>query len=364
MSRLISICIALFFFGVFFTSIALAQESFSSPFNGKVLDYSNTQENYSFILAGHIYGSPTSTSVYPSVSFISNIDMINHNNVTFLILMGDIYGSARPPYIENFKKSIISKIDVPMFNAVGNHDVGSHGYVENRELYVENFGHTIYDFTYGSEMYIILDGEIDQGEITGEQLGYLKDVIEQAIKTNDVKNVFIIVHKLIWTVGNNELHIIKRNKNSQNGYAKSDNFQSVVLPEIARLSQTKNVYVASGDIGVSWSFPLFYHRDEKYNITYIASGIGDTERDAIIKVDILDGDVIFTPISLTGEELHELNYYDVNFWSSYFGNRNPLYERIIRISNNIYFQFGVIVTTIIFSIFVVTATIYTRRKKL
>lgn len=61
------------------------------------------------------------------------------------------------------------------------------------------------------------------------------------------------------------------------------------MPEIMRLSQTKKVFMMSGDIGVSWSLPLFYHEDEKHNITYIACGLGDTEKDAIIKVDITRG---------------------------------------------------------------------------
>lgn len=355
MYRLISMCIMLFILGMCLTSTVLAQNSIVSPLNGKVLDSSNTTKNYSFFLIGHVYGNPESPSVYPSASFLSNIDMLNHNNASFFILMGDNFQKCEPDYIENFKKSILSKIDVPVFNAVGNHDVG------NRELYGSHFGMTFYDFVYGSEMYIILDSEINQGEIAGDQLNYLNNAVQNAIDANEVKNVIIIIHKLIWTVGDDELKPIYQNLNAQSGYAKNDEFQSIILPQFVRLSKTKNVYVASGDIGVSWSLPLFYHKDERYNITYVASGIGDTKRDAIIRVDISEGEVTFSPISLTGEELHGLSYYDVNYWTSHFGN-NALFDRINRISHNIYFQFGVVLTAFISCVFAGTIILYTRRE--
>jgi hypothetical protein len=325
--------------------LAFGAESISiiSPLNGKVLELPDTPQEYSFLCAGHVYGAPESPSVFPSASFLANIDMINKNNATFFILLGDYLRAANPDYIENFKASVCSKVEIPVFNAVGNHDV------TNRELYESHFGQTFFDFKHGSELFIVLDGQINNGEIVGEQLEYLKGVLDYANKSEEIKNVFIFSHNLIWSKNDAYLErTVYPHTNSHSHYENTDNFKSVVMPEIIRLSQTKKIFVISGDIGVSWSLPLFYHEDEKHNITYVACGLGDTEKDAIIKVDITGGggEVTFEPISLTGEKLEEINHYGIDYWATYFceqegSAQSKLSYKIQRVLTNIYFRLGI-----------------------
>lgn len=343
--RLFLFCIIVFLLWAPVCPSALGAESISitSPLNGKVLELSDTPQGYSFLCAGHVYGAPPSPSVFPSASFLANIDMINKNNATFFILLGDNIRAANPVHIENFKASLCSKVEIPMFNAVGNHDVG------NRELYESHFGRTYFDFRQGSELFIVLDGQINRGEIAGEQLEYLKSALDNATKSKEIKNVFLFSHNLIWS--KNDVHLertVYPHTNSHSNYENIDNFKSVVMPEIIRLSQTKKVFMMSGDIGVSGSLPLFYHEEEKHNITYVACGLGDTEKDAIIKVDITrEGEVTFAPISLTDEKLEEINHYGIDYWATYFGGQegrthSTLSDKIQRVLTNIYFRLGIV----------------------
>ena len=344
--------IFLLIIGVYTCPPVQGLQTITSPLNGKVLELSNdTAKEYSFLIAGHLYGSPGSSSVYPSASFLANIDMINQNNASFFVLLGDNYQVGQQNYVDNFKASVCSKIEIPMFNAVGNHDV------MDRELYDINFGRTYFDFKVGSELFIILDSEINQGEIVGDQLSYLNNTLNRAADSSDINNVFIFVHKLIWAVNNENLDVVYQNLNSRVGYTKNNNFKSSIMPDITRLAKTKEVYIISGDIGVKWSLPLFYYEDEKYNISYVACGLGDTDKDAIVQVDILKGgEVTFKPLSLTGQELDDLSYYGTNYWTLYFNgttNNDGVYKYIgktDRAIRNIYFQFGFVLSLVLVSI--------------
>lgn len=322
-------------------------ETIISPINDKVLVLPETSQKFSFFAVGHIYGAPGSASVFPSSTLLANIEMINNNNAKFIISMGDNFQKGEEKYIESFIMSTSSKIEIPMFNAVGNHDV------IDRELYESYFGQTNLDFRYGSNLFIILDTEKDNGEIIGEQLNYLNNTLNYAIKTKNINNVFIISHKLIWCVNDEELEVVYQNLNGNGGYAENDNFKNIVLPEIIRTSKTKNIYMLSGDIGVGWSLPLFYHKDTN-NIIYIATGLGDTEKDTILHITVSkEGLVAFKTVSLTGEESEDLKHYDIDYWNNYFENKNKITDKIMNVFKNRYFHFGVLFNLMLVGFFVV-----------
>ena len=79
----------------------------------------------------------------------------------------------------------------------------------------------------------------------------------------------------------------------------------------------------SGDIGCCEHSPitLFYEKDTNHNVTYVACGLGESEKDAVIKVDITaQGEVTLTPISLAGAELESIEHYGIDYWTTYFSN--------------------------------------------
>ena len=54
----------------------------------------------------------------------------------------------------------------------------------------------------------------------------------------------------------------------------------------------------------------------------------------------------FAPISLTGEELEEINHYGIDYWATYFceqegSAQSKLSYKIQRVLTNIYFRLGI-----------------------
>ncbi|PCJ58655.1 MAG: hypothetical protein COA79_12930 [Planctomycetota bacterium] len=63
-----------------------------SPLNGNKLFPEKIGNTYSFLLAGHIYGSPDGgeASLYPASSLLANLDYINYLDPAFFMFLGDI----------------------------------------------------------------------------------------------------------------------------------------------------------------------------------------------------------------------------------------------------------------------------------
>jgi len=308
-----------------------------SQINGKILDSNNVPEKYSFLVCGHIYGDPN-PSVYPSASFHANMNMMNNTDAKFFVSLGDMLRISNEEHADNFKKSIAT-LRMPLFNAVGNHDVS------NREFYENNFGRTYYDFTYGSEKYIFLDTELSaKGEIIGDQMEYFMRACEEALKNPDISNVFIFSHKLIWSV-KSDYQIVYKHSNAPY-YFDTTSFIDNIEPILNQLAKKKAVYWISGDIGVQWSLPIFFQKERGTNITFAAVGIGDTEKDAVLKIDVNNGEIDIIPISLTHSEVYSIEYYGTKYWENYFQNISTenisIESRLIRVIRNKYFWAGAI----------------------
>jgi len=295
------------------------------------------------LIAGHLYGAPENgRSVFPSASILGMLYEINSMDCSFFVSLGDNFRRANDIQMINYKKSFANQLNFPIVNAVGNHDI------TDRKKYVNNFGNTYYDFVYGSELYIFLDSELDHSKIMGDQLNYFINVIKQKAVNPNIKNVFIFSHKLIWAVNIPKYQVVYHHLNSQSGYEQDNNFNSIIIPILKNLVKDKNVIWISGDIGCSWSLPLFYDKDNNTGITFIATGLGDTEKDLILKVNIKHGDVKFSPLSIGAGDINNITHYDLQYWNNYFvgfhGSQFPLtyFSKIRRMLLHKYYWFGVL----------------------
>ena len=143
-------------------------------------------QNFSFLIAGHAYGSQ-SQSVYPCQSLTQNIEKINSDSSEFMILLGDNFRIADSINIALFKSSFLNKLNIPVFNALGNHDVNMRykdEFKQNYENYHKHFSSkTYYQFSINSSLFIILDTEMSEkdgrsnGTISGSQLAFLQKTI-------------------------------------------------------------------------------------------------------------------------------------------------------------------------------------------
>ena len=149
------------------------------------------ENEYSFLSTGHLYGAPQNIhSNHPSSSALGSIEKLNSFSSKFMVLCGDIFKSTDQILFQNFLNGFASKLNFPIYNAVGNHDVS------NRKLYNEYFGKTFFDFRYNSEKFIILDTELKDQLIVQEQLDYIENLFNNISSDSSIKK-YIYFHTQI-----------------------------------------------------------------------------------------------------------------------------------------------------------------------
>ena len=252
-------------------------------------------QGYSFYIAGHTYGKPAVESKGLYGPFTDKFHLINeYKSIKFGFLLGDLVKKASNEAWELVKKDLdfldprIENIIVP-----GNHDVGKGAHNALREIFLQQFGKTFFSFKHEKDLFIMLDGNINEWNISGEQLQFLKQSLPN--KKDSTSNIFIFSHQLIWQ-SSSKPEFKKIKPNSLEGRSNNLNFWDEVFPLFSDL--TNNVYFFSGDIG---AFPngneLFF---AKYlNVTFVATGMGGGMRDNFLIVSVIKDqvEIFFVPIN-------------------------------------------------------------------
>jgi hypothetical protein len=288
-----------------------------SPFNQ--LKIQDTAVNYSFIVSGHFYGASTNASTFPASSLLANIDQLNSQQAAFLISLGDLFMDVNDDYLDHYRKSLFNKIKIPLFNAVGNHDVS------NGNKYEKLFGPTYFSFRKETELFFVLNTEMDDGSIKNEQLDLLRNEL-QPDKLASVKNIYIFSHRPVWAE-----HLNKYKKlfsgNTRTTFGRN-NFMEDVLPLLQSVSRKKYVCWMSGSTaGGPASF--FYDKHEETNITFMQTAIRDQPWDAVLLVKIENSNVFYSGISFTGQKLNPVQSYNVKYWLGTPSAENKFNYRMI-----------------------------------
>ena len=180
--------------------------------------------------------------------------------------------------------------------------------MSNRELYESRYGITYYSFIHENDLIIVLDPNIDQWNISGDQLEFLQDVIDQNYQ--EVENIFVFFHQLLWRENDNIYQDII--PNSFEGRADIINFWSEIEPLFNDLPN--EVFMFCGDLGAaSYSTSVMY--DNYDNISFIGSGMGNEDGENFVVVNVLnDKSVEYDLICLSDVEncLGELTDYQLS----------------------------------------------------
>lgn len=129
-----------------------------------------------------------------------------------------------------------------------------------------------------------------------------------------LKNLFIFSHHLIWAPGNNNFDEVIKFTNAPFHYENEFlNWSKEIIPSLRELPDDKHIYFISGDIGLDSSIPYFYEKDEYGPITYVATGLGDTPEDSILRVVIEDDNVNIHIISLNNKNIE---LYGRQYWNN------------------------------------------------
>ena len=293
----------LFLIVVFFSIAASAQQE--SPFNRIIVD--NTEnDTYSFLISGHFYGGSSNSTHYPTNTLLANLDWINSTDASMLICLGDLFKDISNE-IPQYKSSFFNKLNIPLFNAVGNHDLTG-------DIYQENFGATFFYFHLNGDLHCVLDTEINNGDIINDQLKMIQ-AIAKICKENVINNVFFYAHRTVWKNSYQELDGLFVENTQGIG---DPNFKSDILPILDEISDKAEVFWFAGSLGPAPA-SFFYFEDTENEVTYIATAIRGLLRDALLAVDIDKGKVSFRPVSLTGQDLEPIEFYNVPYWNENVG---------------------------------------------
>ena len=281
-------------------AVQLLSAQVSSPFNKLVVN--DTACNYSFLVSGHFHGESTNISTFPASTVLANIDTLNALNSNFLMSLGDLFLDVTETDLEHYKNSLFRKLKMPLLNAVGNHDLA------NGNRYEKIFGKTYFSFTDHTELFIILNTEVNDGSILGDQLEMFKTAMKSA-GSSGIKNIFIFSHRPIWAEENSKYkNLFEGNTRSQFG---KPNFESTIRPLL--INSSSSIYWISGSLaGGPASF--FYDKEVNSSITFMQTAIRDLPRDAVLQVNVRDGKISFKGISLTGQQLEPVESYNIDYW--------------------------------------------------
>ena len=280
-------------------------------------------ENFNFLIAGHIYGNYKNlNSIYPASSFMANIDFMNKLKPEFMVLLGDSYRETTDIYIEAFKKSILNKVQMPIYSVIGNHEA------ENRETYQRIFGEPFYSFSKCKNLFIFLDTEqTENSHFSDKQLNFFKDELKKA---NFFDNIFIFSHKLIWASRDNNYSPVWHSMNIRGRNSDYEFYSLNVKPFIEKASKGSDVFFISGDIGLLSPETIFFNQENKF--TFIATGLGDRPDDNIILVSVSDeNSVDLKALSLFDQKMRDLSSFDFSKWIVKKNNSNNTFFNLFNL---------------------------------
>ena len=242
-------------------------------------------QGYSFFVAGHVYGKPDVKYNGIYEPFKSNSDL---NNCVFMplgFLLGDTVVEASNHefnILKNDIKSIGNKTNI--YISPGNHDVGTGPYNAKRDIYVKNFGETFKYFKYTNDLFILLDANLNNWNIIGDQLQMLKSLNSGE---NEYDNVFIFSHQVIWIDTENK-KFSGLIMNSESGKAEKLNFWNEVFPVINDIGE--KVFLFAGDVGAFDNKSEFFY-DNILGVDFFATGMGGGKRDNFLLLHVNHGKV-------------------------------------------------------------------------
>ena len=250
--------------------------------------------SYSFFIAGHTYGSPGVDNDGLHPAFKNKFDLIQSDgHIGFGVLTGDIVITGTEQNWNEVDNDIID-LGLPVYFAAGNHDM------TDRVLFESRYGQTYYSFVHQSDLFIVLDPNLDEWNISDDQLQFLENALNS--EAQNVNNIFVFFHQVLWWEPDNIYQNVTLN--SLAGRADTINFWNEIEPLFNGLP--KPVHMFAGDVGAfNTGSEFMYHKYE--NITLIASGMGGNVRDNIIIIDVHeDASVSYRLIALNDPDINAL----------------------------------------------------------
>jgi hypothetical protein len=262
---------------------AQAQTLTRSPWNGRPLEV-ETPDAYTILIGGHLYGhgeSPDPASTL--VDWLRTKPALA--DVAFFAL-GDLTYRPTPENLDRFEAAVVDPLEMPFFNAPGNHDL--HG-----TEYARRYAPTYYQTRIGPDVFLVGHAGLLE---PSPQRAFFLEALEEAASSPQVRYVFILTHRLMWAVDDPRYRAIAERRNLLLGYPDEGQFTATLLPQVKRAAKRKRVFWFSGDLGKHTTY--YRDRHPTQGVTYVAVGLWDRPEDRLIRVSISESGVEFTPVPL------------------------------------------------------------------
>ena len=266
--------------------------------------------SFKFVVAGHIYGSQDEKDTMPDYALVDQLPAFNQMGLSMFISLGDIVEHAVTKDFNHLDENLLSKLDIPVLNTVGNHDVG------NRTLYERLYGQTYYAFQYSSAEFIFLDTERVECTIDDPQREMMNRALEDALNNDQVKNVFIFMHKTLFFQNARlfELQVRSAGPNVWDCYG--HDFWQLMDEKLIPAAAQKPVYLFAGDVGAWENLSPYYEKRTDVPLTMVMTGIGDSPKDAVIMVAVENEDVTLQAYRLADGSSIPLEQFSPDYWIS------------------------------------------------
>lgn len=306
-----------------------------SPFTGLQVPPVADDGSYRLVFSGHFHGASNNRSGYPAATLLANIDTLNALAPHALLSTGDLFLNVAADS-SRYRRSLFSRLHLPLFNAVGNHDVED-GH------YAQRYGPLYGAVELGADRVLWLDTESDNGSIKGDQLRFMRE----SIAAFAGRRLFLVSHRPVWAEDDPVYsELFAGNTRSM----LATNYRSEVLPLLEDLAQRAEVIWVSGSMAGLAPESIFFQRHAP-GILFVQSAIRDLPRDAVLVVDAKPDTLLWSTLSLTGRPVPAVETLDADFWRSRMRKKEPFNVRLLpylarKAVERAEFWYGVVATLI------------------
>ncbi len=265
-----------------------------------------TGTGYRFLAAGHWYGANENyQSIGPAASLLGAIDKIKAAQPNWVFALGDVVrNSDNVQQVAQYQYTL-EAFGCPTILAPGNHDLLADGSLPpsiGAELPCQR--------AYGDQFIFLNTEKLLQHR--GHEL--LKQLKELPSECDEGQNLFVFSHRLIWALADPEFERMDEFANEPLRDRVDLDTLKMVFDAVGKLARNRPIYWFSGDIGASWSLPVFEGHSQDQKRHYFAAGLGDTEEDAFWQVQVdEEGKVTTSLLSLAPVEVQR-PIYDLDYW--------------------------------------------------
>jgi hypothetical protein len=279
----------------------------ASPFNGKPLPRPDSIGTYHFLVGGNLVGSHANVaSVYPAASLLAQLSRINANPVEMLLAAGPLMRDGSDPAQRQAIKQAFSGLRFPVYHAPGAGDL------RDRSAYKVDFKATQHLFYYQEDCFLLLDAEaLVEGR--GQELLDFLDAYEKRKlfrKGLSTRNLFVLSSRHIFAPCVTGLDGIEGISNAPLPAGLDRDMACRIHERVLKFAGTAPVYWFSGDLGRRGKAAVYFAQAPGSRVRYIGTGIGDTGRDALIRVSVnKDGAVDLAMFPLTPQTWQPVSSY-------------------------------------------------------